>query len=119
MIFPGVPSSSATTLPFSTGFTILSLTIHLYFAILLHPDLVRTHLQLSRNPKPLPYSVLYVISAIGPIVSLLLRLPWQTTAWWSLTAIIVFVVQSAMDAAESSSRGIFELESKRYVARGA
>jgi hypothetical protein len=118
-IFPAIPRTSATAVPFSPAFTLLSLIVHFNILILLHPGFVRSCLRLQSNPGPLSYNVLYVLSALGPMISLIFRLPWQTTAWWSSTAIIVFVVQSAMDAAESSSRGISKLESMRYVAPGA
>jgi hypothetical protein len=63
--------------------------------------------------------MLYVLSAVSPTLSLFLRLPWQVTAWWLSASVIVFAVQSVMDTVESNSQGISELESMRYVSRGA
>ncbi|KAF5360907.1 hypothetical protein D9756_004897 [Leucocoprinus leucothites] len=119
IIFPEDTPSPRSTIPFATGFTLLALFIHLNLAILFHPDEVRTHLQLTHNPKPLSYGMLYALSAVSPTLSLFLRLSWQTTAWWLFTTVIVFVVQSAMDTVESSTRDISELESIRYVSKGA
>ncbi|KXN88076.1 hypothetical protein AN958_07535, partial [Leucoagaricus sp. SymC.cos] len=119
VIFPEDTPSPKSTIPFTTGFTLLSLFIHLNLAVLFHPDEVRTHLQLTHNPKPLSYGMLYALSAVSPTLSLFLHLPWQTTTWWLFTAVIVFIVQNMMDTVESSSQGISELESMRYVSRGA
>ncbi len=119
VIFPEETPSAASTIPLATVFTLLSLFVHLNLALLFHPDEVRTFLKLTHNPKPLSYSLLYALSAVAPTLSLFLRLPWQTTLWWLLTALIVFVVQTVIDAIESGTQSISELESKRYVARGA
>lgn len=119
VIFPEEGGTLSATIPFAAGFTLLSLFVHLNLALLFHPDEVRTHLKLTHNPKPLSYSLLYALSTVAPTLSLFLRLPWQTTLWWLLSAVIVFVVQSVMDTVESSTQSISELESKRYVARGA
>jgi len=113
------PADLPSTIPFATGFTLLAFFIHLNLAILFHSDDVRTHLQLAHNPKPLSYGMLYTLSAVAPTLSLFLGSPWQTTVWWLVTTMVIFVVQSAMDTIESSSRSISELESKRYVSRGA
>jgi len=106
-------------IPFATGFTLLAFFIHLNLAILFHQDDVRTCLRLTQTPKPLSYGTLYALSAVAPTLSLFLYSPWQTTLWWLLTTVVVFVVHCAMNTIESSSRGISELESKRYVLRGA
>ncbi|KAF9450584.1 hypothetical protein P691DRAFT_665001 [Macrolepiota fuliginosa MF-IS2] len=119
VIFPNETQLSPPTIPFATGFTIISLLIHLNLAILFHPDDVRTHLQLTHNPRPLSYGLLYALSAVSPTLSIFLQLPWQITVWWLLTSIIVFVVQTVMDTVESGSQSVSELESMRYVARGA
>lgn len=119
IIFPEDTPSPRSAIPFATGFTLLSLFIHLNLALLFHPDEVRAHLQLTHNPKPLSYGMLYVLSAVSPTLSLFLRLPWQVTAWWLSASVIVFAVQSVMDTVESNSQGISELESMRYVSRGA
>jgi len=119
IIFPEDLPSSRSVIPFARGFTLLALFIHLNLAILFHPDDVRTCLQLTHNPKPLSYGMLYALSAVAPTLSLFLYSPWKTTLWWLLTTVVIFVVQCAMNTIESSSRGISELESKRYVFRGA
>lgn len=119
IIFPEDTPSLRSVIPFATGFTLLALFIHLNLAVLFHPDEVRTHLQLTHNPKPLSYGMLYVLSAVSPTLSVFLHLPWQVTAWWLFTSVIVFVVQSVMDTIESGTQGISELESMRYVSRGA
>jgi len=119
IIFPAELPSSRSVIPFATGFTLLALFIHLNLAILFHPDDVRTCLQLTHNPQPLSYGMLYALSAVAPTLSLFLYSPWKTTLWWLLTTVVIFAVQCAMNTIESSSRGISELESKRYVFRGA
>lgn len=107
------------SIPFPSCFTLLSLFLHLNLAILCHPDLVRVHLQLNNNPRSLSYELLYSMSAVPPTLSLFLQKTWQTTVWWCSPALIIFIVQSVMEAIETGNQGVAELESLKYVAPGA
>ncbi|KJA21248.1 hypothetical protein HYPSUDRAFT_141085 [Hypholoma sublateritium FD-334 SS-4] len=107
------------SIPLPAVFTLLSLFIHLNLALFFYSDAIRIGLQLSESLTPLSYQLLYSLSAVAPTLSLFLRKPWQTTAWWSITLVVIFVVQAVMDAIQQSIQGIADLDNMKYVAPGA
>jgi len=107
-IYPirGGPEQS---IPLPVIFTILSLFIHLNLALIFSPGRIR----------PLPYQLLYRLSAVAPTLSLFLQKPWQTTVWWCITPLMVYLNQTFMDAFQQSIQGIADLEQLKYTAPGA
>jgi len=100
-------------------FSLLSLFVHLNFALFFFPDEVRVLPQLDNPPRPLSFRMLYCISVVGPSLSLFLNKPWQTTIWWCITPFMVFITQTVLDVIQSNVEGIAKLEAMRYRAPGA
>ncbi|KIM43219.1 hypothetical protein M413DRAFT_26388 [Hebeloma cylindrosporum] len=97
------------SIPLPGVFTILSLFIHLNLALLFSSGKIR----------PLPYQLLYTLSAVAPTLSLFLQKPWQITVWWCITPLMVYLNQTVMDAFQQSIQGIADLEQMKYTAPGA
>ncbi|KAF9483473.1 hypothetical protein BDN70DRAFT_302213 [Pholiota conissans] len=117
-IFPTAGSDPSIPLP--ALFTILSLFIHLNLVLLFNADEIRVGFQLSGSLTPLSYQLLYSLSAVAPTLSLLfLKKPWQTTVWWMITPVVIFIVQLVIEAIEQSIQGIADLENMKYTALGA
>ncbi|KAI0076348.1 hypothetical protein K474DRAFT_1684890 [Panus rudis PR-1116 ss-1] len=101
-------------------FTLLNLTIHLLPQS--HP--VRQSLrQLHSSPYtyflPLPFPLLFSISAVPPTLALMLRRHWQEFAWWCFAPFMTWFVHSAEKWAREEAEGIQNLEKLRYDAKGA
>jgi hypothetical protein len=112
-------ASQNPSLPLSAVFSLLSLFVHLNFALCFFPDEVRVLLQLDNAPRSLSFWMLYCIAAVSPSLSLFLNKPWQTTIWWCITPFMVFIAQTVLDAIQSNVEGIAKLEAMRYSAPGA
>ena len=97
------------SIPLPAIFTILSLFIHLNLILLFS----------SGGIRPLPYQLLYSLSAVAPTLSLCLQKPWQITLWWCITPLMVYLNQTVMDAFQQSIQGIADLEQMKYTAPGA
>lgn len=68
---------------------------------------------------PLPYYVLFPLSAIAPILSLVSGRGWVETLWWSGTALVVLFIQRAKTWILDEREDIRGLEGLRYDAKGA
>jgi len=98
----------APSIPLPVIFTILSLFIHLNLAF-----------SFSLETIKLPYQLMYSLSAVAPTLSLFLQKPWQTTVWWCVTPLVVYINQTVMDAFQETVQGISDLEQMKYTAPGA
>ena len=112
-------TSQDPSIPLPGVFSLLSLFIHLNFALMIWSDTIRIYFPLESRPKSLSFSMLYCLSAVAPTFSLYLTKPWQTIIWWSITPFMVFVVQTILGSIQSSSDDIICLESLKYTAPGA
>ncbi|KAF9565745.1 hypothetical protein CPC08DRAFT_815238 [Agrocybe pediades] len=116
-IYPLQGSQSAIPLP--AAFTLLSIFVHLNLLLLLFPEEIPVLFQLSSSINPLSFQLLYSVSAVAPTLCLFLQKPWQTFVWWCFTPVMVFIVQSVMEAIQESNQGIADLETMKYTAPGA
>lgn len=109
-----------TSIPYPVIATLLSLAIHVNLAVLTFSGDSQTRVRLGDlDVHPVPYQLLYIISAVAPTLSLFLRRSWQSTAWWSLTAAVVFTVHTVAGSIDRGNERIAELETMKYVAPGA
>ncbi|KAF9013257.1 hypothetical protein BDQ17DRAFT_1343070 [Cyathus striatus] len=118
-IFPSSSQEVLPTIPLPTLFTWISLFIHLNLALLFHSDQIRNYFQLTENPTPISFQLLYALSAVAPTLSIFLHRAWQTTVWWCFTLGIVYVVQISMSSIAAGNQSIAELEGMKYRAPGA
>ncbi|KAF9533145.1 hypothetical protein CPB83DRAFT_845915 [Crepidotus variabilis] len=116
-IFP--TNSDGASLPLPIILIFLTLYIHGNLALLFFSDEIRKTLNWEGAPAPLPIELIYSLAAVPPTLSLFLGKPWQTTAWWSITLIMVFVTQNIRSNIQASNDGIAELEKMKYRAPGA
>ncbi|KAH9480407.1 hypothetical protein JR316_0007005 [Psilocybe cubensis] len=107
------------SIPLPAIFTILALYIHFNLVLLFFSNEIRIRFNLSGPIDPLSFQLLYSLSAVAPTLCLFLQKPWQITAWWCETGLIVFIVHTVMDAIQQSNQGIAELETMKYTAPGA
>jgi len=112
-------TSQDPSIPLPGVFSLLSLFIHLNFALMIWSDTIGIYFPLESRPKSLSFSMLYCLSAVAPTFSLYLTKPWQIIIWWSITPFMVFVVQTILGSIQSSSDDIICLESLKYTAPGA
>lgn len=119
-IFPTKSPESVPSIPYPAAATLLSLAIHINLAALALSGDLQTHVQMGDlDIHPVPYQLLYIISAVAPTLSLFLRRPWQSTTWWSLTAAVVFLVHTVTQSIDRGNESIAELETMKYIAPGA
>lgn len=119
-IFPANLPEEIPSIPYPVIATLLSLTIHINLAALAFSGDSQTRVRFGDfDVHPIPYQLLYVISAVAPTLSLFLRRSWQSTAWWSLTAAVVFTVHTVTGSIDRGNESIAELETMKYVAPGA
>lgn len=117
--FPLDYSVQRATLPPQRLWCLISVAIHIDLWRSIFPD---EHGLTSLNgfdipPTPLLYS--YGFATMAPMLSMLLRCPWQTVAWWSVPAAMVTIVHVVKNTITQGKALISELESKQYVAAGA
>lgn len=118
-IFPAELVETVPSIPYPVMATLLSLTIHINLAVLALLGDLQTRIQFGDlDFHPVPYQLLYIISAVAPTLSLFLRRSWQSTAWWSLTIAMVFIVHTLTGSIERGNESIAELETMKYVAPG-
>ncbi|KAJ3976949.1 hypothetical protein EV361DRAFT_944838 [Lentinula raphanica] len=125
-LFP--PSNSAETIPLPRPFTCVSLALHANLLLLLDPSSIRKILlQLGfgiddstdlRNYTLSP-TLAYTLAFVAPTVGLFLRRPWLTVAWWSITVLVTYAVQSVLEDTASGNEHIRSLEALKYRAPGA
>jgi hypothetical protein len=112
VLFPSARQDSP--LPLSTAFSVLSVLLQINFGLLLDPPPA-----LDASPLPLPPQLAFALSAVAPVLSLLLQRPWQTIVWWLVTLIvgaIVFLMKRFIGEGEEEIRA---LEKLKYHAKGA
>lgn len=107
------------SIPLPAAFTILALYIHFNLVLLFFSNEIHVRFNLSNPIDPLSYQLLYSLSAVAPTLCLFLQKPWQITMWWCTTGLIVFIVQTVVDAIQQSNQGIADLETMKYTAPGA
>lgn len=122
------PSSAQTqtdSKPLPRPFTFLSLAVHCNLLLLVNSRVIRTSLPKVRlgdfhlDLHPLPYSTSYALALVAPTVCLFFGRSWLTTAWWSITLVVVFTAQTMQDAIVSGNESISALEAMKYTAPGA
>jgi hypothetical protein len=99
--------------PLSSSFIFLAFLIHLNLALLLHPLISDVRVCYPSHPVP------FAVSAVAPVLCVILGKSWQTTAWWCITPTISFLVQTIQGWIARGNKSIVELESLKYVSRGA
>ncbi|KAG6890623.1 hypothetical protein C0995_006599 [Termitomyces sp. Mi166 len=119
-IFPPTISDNTPEIPLPIPFTLLNMFLHFNLALLVFPTELRSlNIFSETRLHPLPYQLTYAIAAVPPTLSMFLRKSWQSTTWWGVTILIVSTVQMVMDSIHEGNESISELESMRYVSRGA
>lgn len=113
------------TLAWSTFHSLLALALH-YFLLCLAQIRSSTnvdHLQGFGIPKPLldypVLALLYSATAISPIACLLSGRAWPTTLWWSCSLVLTVVIETMGKSIAEETRGLVELETKKYTAPNA
>jgi len=101
-------------LPLENLFILLAILVHLNLAALLHAEFVHRH-----NIQIIPHPISYGLSALAPCLCVLLGRSWQTTVWWSLTGVIVFIIHIVQRSIALGHTALLELERLKYMARGA
>ena len=123
-MFPSKPSPTSSDpsldIPLPVAFTLLNIIIHLNVAFIAFEDDIRLRSRISEVAlHPLPYQLSYAIAAVPFTLSLFLRKPWQSSSWWSLTLVMVFIVQTVTSSIIQGNESISELETLRYRSPGA
>lgn len=105
-------------LPLSLPFTLLGLALHFNLLLILHPDFLTITLRGSPL-RPLSYALSYTLSAIAPTLCFVFGRSWTTTAWWCVTATMIFAVQTMQTSIDRGAESLTELEKMKYTAPGA
>ncbi|KAH8104775.1 hypothetical protein BXZ70DRAFT_615670 [Cristinia sonorae] len=107
-------------------FTTLNLFIHANLSVhLAHPThhvrewLARGDYHQYTSFLPLPFSVLFALSAPAPLMSFIVSNGWHDVVWWGETAAMVWFVSSAHRWMGEETESLRNLERLRYDARGA
>ncbi|KAF9463058.1 hypothetical protein BDZ94DRAFT_650902 [Collybia nuda] len=120
VMFPVESTEVLPSIPYPVLATLLSMAIHINLAFLAFPGDLQTPLRFwDFGVFPVSYQFLYIAAAVPPTLSLFLQLPWQSTAWWSVTVAVVFIVRTVTGSIDYGNEGITELETMQYVAPGA
>lgn len=113
------------SLPLASLFTLLHIFVHANLSLHLLSLLSPEHPVLSlaaantRSQLPLPYGVLFIMSAIAPVFSVLLRHAWLDVVWWCATLLVSWFIYSGQSWVREEEESIEKLEKMRYTARGA
>jgi hypothetical protein len=106
-------SKDSDSIPLSSSFIFLAFLVHLNLALLLHPLIFNVKVCYLSHPVPL------AVSAVAPVLCMILGKSWRTIAWWCITPTISILVQTIQGWIAHGNKSIVELESLKYVARGA
>lgn len=69
--------------------------------------------------RPLPFTFSYALALVAPTISFILGRSWLTIAWWSITAVVIFAVQTVQESIQHGEESISALEAMKYTAPGA
>lgn len=113
-------------IPARIVFVLLHTFVHANLSIHLFPPRNKFRRYLSRLHStpwtfviPLPFYILFVLSAFAPTLSFSMSKGWVDILWWSETALVVVFVQRAQTWIQDETEDIRGLEGLRYDARGA
>ncbi|KAH0586197.1 hypothetical protein H2248_007456 [Termitomyces sp. 'cryptogamus'] len=119
-IFPTTILDTTPEIPLPIPFTLLNMFLHFNLALVTFPTELRSLNIFSEAAlHSFPYQLTYAVAAVPPTLSMFLRKSWQSTAWWGVTILVVFTVQTVTYSINKGNESISELESMRYVSRGA
>lgn len=60
-----------------------------------------------------------MLSAVGPILSVISGRSWLQTAWWSMTLFVILAAQRGIQWINEAEVNVDELEKLKYDAKGA
>jgi len=119
-IFPGDDIATDPPPLLSVASAVLALVLHANLALLLYLKQLPFRFRVGTiSLQPLSYAVSYGLSAVVPVLCVLLGFPWQVIAWWCLTPAVIAVFQTVQSSISHGNTSISELEKLKYVARGA
>ncbi|KAK0243997.1 hypothetical protein EDD85DRAFT_806406 [Armillaria nabsnona] len=102
---------------------VLSAIAHIFFLFTTAPALTLLVLLIHVNlllhvhhVAQVSYQLTYALSLVAPTLCLFLGSP---IAWWCVTPVVVFVVQSIQDGIDRGTESIAALEAMKYHALGA
>ncbi|KAG1715730.1 hypothetical protein ID866_1446 [Astraeus odoratus] len=117
-IFPSSSHDQASNVPlaFSGIFSYIAILVHVNLGLIIHPY----HITVARwTVHAIGFAETLAWSAIGPCVSIFLRKTWQTTLWWSISAVMTVIVYAAHGWIQKVDEDVTELEKLQYQAAGA
>lgn len=109
-------------LPLATLFALLHIFVHgnLNLLLLSPEHQLRSRASAIANGNlPLPYSALFGVSAIAPVLSLSLRHSWLDVVWWSAAILVTWLIYNGQQWVQEENASIANLEKMRYTAKGA
>ncbi|KAF8903136.1 hypothetical protein CPB84DRAFT_1774955 [Gymnopilus junonius] len=98
---------------------ILALYVHLHLVFMFFSTDIQARFRLAEPVKFHSFQLLFLLSAVAPVLCLFLYKPWQTLLWWCLTPLVIFIAQTVTDAIQQNNQGISDLETLKYTAPGA
>lgn len=124
-LFPG---SSSEAIPFTTGFTVLQLLIHINLSLVVLPQnhnirqtlLSKFDLPYSLAlPLPLSNPIAIALPTLAPATALVLGRGRADVLWWTVPGVLMGITALILGWIKDEERDLQELEKLRYTARGA